>query len=557
MNIDNYQIAEQFSLLSKLMDIHGENEFKSRAYGAAAFNIERLTEQLYSITPDKRTSLKGISSSIAEKINEILETGQLQALLDILAITPVGVIELLQIKGLGPKKIAIIWKEMHIESVGELLYACNENRLTHYKGFGAKTQENIQESIIFYLSQQGHFLYSEIHAIFSDIQNYLVRNFGEKSVSVTGAYRRQDLTIEILEFVIAQPLEKIKPIFQTAQPPEILEETTDSIRYKLKNGLQLKIYAATNSFAKVLFETTASEEFLKAFTQLFPNYPSTNPTTEIEIFELFEITQIPPYLRSNDHFLKSVLQKQMLPNVIQPTDIKGIIHSHSNWSDGAETIEVMAKACISKGFEYLVISDHSKSAQYAGGLSEEKIIAQHQYINELNAQLTPFKIYKSIECDILSDGSLDYADDILKSFDLVIASVHSNLKMNEEKAMHRLIKAIEHPATRILGHMTGRLLLSRNGYPIDHHKIIDACAANNVVIELNAHPRRLDIDWKWIPYALEKNVLISINPDAHSIEGFDDCKYGVWAAQKGGLEASQNLSSYSKEAFEKFLSLKK
>jgi DNA polymerase (family 10) len=217
------------------------------------------------------------------------------------------------------------------------------------------------------------------------------------------------------------------------------------------------------------------------------------------------------------------------------------------------TIEEMAKECISRGYEYLVISDHSQTAFYANGLKEDRLREQHRYIDELNEQLKPFKIFKSIESDILNDGSLDYPDAVLRTFDLVIASVHSNLKMNEEKAMARLIKAIENPFTTILGHMTGRLLLSRNGYPVDHMKIIDACAANQVTIEINAHPRRLDMDWKYIDYAIQKGVLLSVDPDAHALDGFDDVKYGVLAAQKGGLTRECNLSSFSLKDFEKFL----
>ena len=213
----------------------------------------------------------------------------------------------------------------------------------------------------------------------------------------------------------------------------------------------------------------------------------------------------------------------------------------------------MANVCIKRGLEYLVISDHSQTAFYANGLKEDRIKEQHKYIDELNTKLSPFKIFKSIESDILNDGSLDYSEAVLKTFDLVIASVHSNLKMNEEKAMKRLIKAIENPYTTILGHMTGRLLLSRNGYPVDHKKIIEVCAANHVVIELNAHPRRLDIDWKWIDYAIEKGVLLSINPDAHALDGFDDIKYGVLAAQKGGMTKQNNLSSFSLKEFDNWL----
>ena len=242
-----------------------------------------------------------------------------------------------------------------------------------------------------------------------------------------------------------------------------------------------------------------------------------------------------------------------LPEVIEPENITAIIHSHSKWSDGNNTIEEMAKAAIAKDLQYLVISDHSKSAFYANGLTEERLKAQHAEIDELNDKLKPFKIFKSIESDILTDGSLDYSDEVLNSFDIIIASIHSNLKMSEENAMIRLLNAIKNPFTSILGHCTGRLLLSRVGYPVDHKKIIDACVEHNVVIELNAHPRRLDIDWRFLDYCLEKEVLISIDPDAHSVNAFGHVKYGVLAAQKAGVIASQNLSSYSLPMFEAFL----
>jgi DNA polymerase (family 10) len=217
------------------------------------------------------------------------------------------------------------------------------------------------------------------------------------------------------------------------------------------------------------------------------------------------------------------------------------------------TIEQMALAAIEKGYEYLVISDHSKSAFYANGLEVERIRAQHKEIDALNKKLAPFIIFKSIESDILNDGSLDYPEEVLASFDIVIASIHSNLKMTEEKAMMRLLNAINNPYTSILGHLTSRLLLSRKGYPVNHEAIIEACANNNVVLELNAHPRRLDMDWRYIPAALESDVLISINPDAHAVEGFDDCKYGVLVAQKAGLTSAQNLSSFSLDEMMEFV----
>ena len=555
---DNNFIADQFSLLSKLMDIHGANSFKAKSYSITAFNIEKLPQQLSETPSDKLSSIKGIGDSAAKKITEILETGKLQVLEDLIHETPPGVLEMLNIKGIGPKKIATIWKEMEIESLGELLYACNENRLLLYKGFGEKTQKNVQEAIEYYMQNQGSFLYAEVAALFPSINAYLEKSFSAAAVAVTGAYRRQDLTIDELEFVIAKNNHEVKPIFQTAQPPELLQETADSLIYKLKNGLKLHLYTGTGNLPERLFTTTGPLAFTDAFTKKNPAaaIKAAAGNSDEAVFTSAGIPYIPAYLRGVTAILDNI-QGKGLPEVITEKDIKGIIHTHSNWSDGTNTIEEMAKACIAKGYEYLVISDHSKSAFYANGLNEERIREQHRYVDELNATYKPFKIFKSIECDILNDGSLDYTDNILSTFDLVIASVHANLKMTEEKAMLRLLNAIKNPYTTILGHMTGRLLLSRKGYPVDHKKIIEACAASQVVIELNAHPRRLDMDWYWINEAVEKGVLISIDPDAHNTEGFDDCKYGVLAAQKGGLTKENNLSSFSLQQFESFITQRK
>ncbi|HEX6846055.1 MAG TPA: helix-hairpin-helix domain-containing protein [Chitinophagaceae bacterium] len=562
--MDNYAIAEHFSLLSKLMDIHGDNSFKARIYGAAAFNIEKLPHQLADTPPEKIASIKGIGDSTAKKIAEMLETGKLGILNEYIEKTPPGVIEMLNIKGIGPKKIQTIWKEMGIESVGELLYACNENRLTLYKGFGEKTQANVQESIEFYQSQQGHFLYAEAEAIFPQIDAYLKKIFTPQTVQVTGAYRRQALTIEEMEFVVLENNDVIKPKFQTAQPPELLEEKENTILYKLKNGLKLRLHTGKGKMDERLFCTSCSEEFLTAFNKTFSSIKYTGKDTgDDHVFTQAKIPVIPAFMRETATIIERAKklpaggQAKNWPALIQPEDVKAVIHSHSRWSDGDNTLEQMAEEGIRRGHEYMVISDHSKTAVYANGLTEERIREQHRQIDLLNEQYKPFKVFKSIECDILGDGSMDYSNNILSTFDLVIASVHSNLKMTEEKAMMRLMRAIENPYTTILGHMTGRLLLSRNGYPVDHKKIIDACADNHVVIELNAHPRRLDIDWRYIDYAIDKGVLISIDPDAHSLEGYNDIRYGVLAAQKAGLAKEQNLSSFSLQEFEKFLAERK
>ena len=444
---------------------------------------------------------------------------------------------------------------MEIESIGELLYACQENRLKLYKGFGEKTQQSIEENIEFYLRSQGIFLYAQVETVYPQIKNYLENIFLTDAVRVTGAYRRQELTINELEFVINKTNDIVKQKMQSAHPPELLEESENNLLYKLNNGLNLRFYTGNTNRDERLFITTGPEEFIIAFKKTFPAIDYKNngsDATDKVFFDKAGIQYIEPCLRENVEVIEKA-KTFSIPTLIQSTDIKGIIHCHSNWSDGSNTVEEMAKAAIDKGLEYLVISDHSKTAFYAKGLSEERIKEQHYYIDELNTKLAPFKIFKSIESDILNDGSLDYSNSVLSTFDLIIASVHSNLKMTEEKAMSRLLKAIENPYTIILGHMTGRLLLSRKGYPVDHKKIIDACAANHVVIELNAHPSRLDIDWKYIDYALQKNVLISIDPDSHEVAGYADINYGVLAAQKAMVTKQNNLSSFSLKEFEDYL----
>jgi len=554
--MDNDTISENFSLLSKLMDIHGDNSFKAKSYASAAFTIDKLTTPLADLTQDKIFSIRGIGDAIGKKIVEQIETGELSLLHEYLQKTPEGIIEMLRIKGIGPKKIATIWKELEIESLGELLYACNENRLTLYKGFGEKSQQNIKESIEFYMGSLGSYLYQQMEVFAGLIDEKLKKTFSTEKFFLTGEFRRQAEIITILSWVTTTPLSSLKEFF-IAHEYLIDTETDDYFSCKGKENITLGFYGCSiDNLYATLFETSSSDLFLAEWIKNTDRNVYAHCASEEAIFEIAKIHPIPAYRRENPAIISLAKEKELSP-VITPENISGIIHSHSNWSDGGNTLEQMATAAIEKGLSYLVISDHSKSAFYANGLSEERIYAQHRQIDELNQKLAPFTIFKSIGSDILNDGSLDYPDPVLNSFDLVIASVHSNLKMTEEKAMMRLMKAIENPFTSILGHMTGRLLLSRNGYPVNHRAIIEACAANQVVIELNAHPRRLDMDWRWIEYALEKNVLISIDPDAHTIDGYDDCRYGVLVAQKAGLRKEQNLSSHSLADFKLFIETQK
>jgi DNA polymerase (family 10) len=548
--MDNYLIADNFSLLSKLIDIHGENSFKAKSYSIAAFTIEKLPAELGSLPHEKIFSIKGIGDNIGKKILEQLQTGELQVLKEYISKTPAGILEMLQIKGIGPKKISTIWKELEVENPGELLYACNENRLLLYKGFGERTQQNIKESIEFYLNHQGRYLYAQIETYAVEMESKIREVFSNEQFVIAGDFRRQLEIIDKLQWITTASLEQLTGFF-AKNDYEVVDSNEFSISFKGKENVLLIFYNTPHEkFYQTLFEKSCSPEFLQAWNEKFPF--TDNYASEDEIFINAQTDFIPPYLRETAGIINKA-QQHLIPAIIQPNEIRSIIHCHSKWSDGVNTIEEMALAAMQKGLQYLVLSDHSKTAVYANGLTEERILAQHAEIDELNVKLKPFKIFKSIESDILNDGSLDYNNDVLSSFDLVIASIHSNLKMKEDKAMMRLIKAIENPFTSILGHLTGRLLLSRNGYPVDHKKIIDACAANNVVIELNAHPKRLDIDWRWINYCLERDVLISIDPDAHRIEGFNDTRYGVLAAQKAGVTRRNNLSSFNLDEFEEFL----
>ena len=554
--MNNYQIADNFELLAKLMDIHGDNSFKSRSYSTAAYQINQLNQPLSSLTPTQINSLKGIGDAIGKKIQEQLASGQLSLLQEYLQKTPPGIIEMLSIKGLGPKKIATIWKELEIETLGELLYACNENRLTLYKGFGEKTQKNIREAIEFYLQHQGQFLFAEIDAWAQVLLQKLVTNFPHSVTLAAGTWRRQMEIIPYLTLVTTIPSSQLQ---QQLNGWEFIIGSVDDkgMECTSREGIQVQfMFSNPDNLYRLQFELSADNHFMEKWNSTVGWPQAAVYQNEDDIFKQAGIHTIPPALRESGHIIEEA-KRAALPAIIQTEEIRGIIHCHSQWSDGSDTLEDLARAASKQGLEYLVISDHSKSAFYANGLSAERVLAQHKEIDRLNSILAPFTIFKSIESDILSDGSLDYPADILSQFDLVIASIHSNLKMPQEKSMHRLLTAVANPFTSLLGHPTGRLLLSRNGYPVDHEALLTACAKHQVVIELNAHPRRLDIDWRWIERARDLGVLISINPDAHNIAGMQDIRYGVLVAQKAGLTATGNLSSYTLSQMREFISLQK
>jgi DNA polymerase (family X) len=554
--MDNYAIADQLSLLSKLMDIHGENPFKSKSYSGAAFTIEKLPQPIASIPPEKMFKIKGIGESVGQKVLELLDTGELQVLKELIAHTPEGVLEMMSIRGLGPKKIHTIWKEMRISSIDELKDACLSKRIAEKKGFGEKTQQSILEEILFQENNVGRNLYAQVEYFVDAFQQKFKDHFPNNKIEIVGDFRRQMEVIDKLEWVTTVTRHELTN-YLLHRGFELVAEKESEIIVQTDNDLQFHFFlSGDDHFYALMFKKSCSKEFYTAWQSINKANIIDAPKSEEEIFQSANLPFIPAFLREKKSIIERIHQIN-LNELVQTSQIKGLIHSHSNWSDGAYTIEEMAMELKRVGFEYMVISDHSKAAYYANGLSEERIREQHFYIDSLNAQLAPFKIFKSIECDILNDGTMDYPDKVLATFDLVIASIHSNLNMDEDKAMKRIIGAITNPYVTMLGHLSGRRLLVRRPYPLDYKTVIDACAEHKVVIEINAFPERLDIDWRWIDYALEKGVLLSINSDAHSLDDFQNLKYGVLAAQKGGLSNAKNVSSFSLSEFERFLEERK
>jgi len=551
--MDNKAISKIFKLCSQLMELHNENPFRTKSIASASFKLDKLPFRIEEASLEDLRAQPGIGKRTAEKAKEVAATGTFKELEDLIENTPSGIIEMLNIKGLGPKKIQIIWKELEIESVGELLYACNENRLVEAKGFGLKTQEDIKKSIEFSISNKGWFLYAKVLPLAEKFFNELKLHFPSSLLSYTGDFRRKCEVLSTVDLLISESIDNVEKFLDGFT---LVEKTENSIELTDELGFTFKVFSSNiNDFYRDLVLSTGSTAHLDLLFNILPDLPSLS--SEEAIYRNLGLDYIEPELREG---LNEIVQAQThsLPKLIQYKDLRGTLHNHSTYSDGVHCLEQMALHCKDVlGLEYLGICDHSRTAVYANGLSIERLEQQWNEIATLNEKLAPFKIFRGIESDILADGSLDYPDEVLAKFDFVVASVHSNLKMDEDKATTRLIKAIENPYTTILGHPTGRLLLSRAGYPLDFKRVIDACAANGVVIEINANPLRLDLDWRWHRYAVEKGVLLSINPDAHRTEGLHDMQYGVLVAQKGGLQASNCLNAYALDAITTYFNKKK
>lgn len=549
--MDKKEIARILEEIAVFLELKGENPFKVRAYANAARTILSSNIDLGS-TPNKEelARLKGIGQAIAEKIEELVSSGRMDYYEQLKAAIPAGLLEMLKVPGVGPKKVKVLYEKLGTSSLGELEYACNENRLLKLEGFGLKSQEKILSGIQYLKKHRGRFLYNfafeAASHIFESIKNHpdIIR------VSVGGSLRRHLETVKDIDILVST--KNSKPVMDYFTSMDDVEdviakgETKSSIR--LHSGLPSDLRAVSDEqfpFALHYFtgskaHNTAMRGRAKRLNLKLNEYGLFHDDTlipchdEEEIFKKLGLHYIPPELREDNGEIEAA-EKGELPALVEEGDIRGTFHVHSVYSDGIATLEELAREGIKMGYRYLGISDHSQSASYAHGLKEETVREQLRAIDEINRTFEKIRFFKGTETDILADGNLDYSDEILAAFDFVVISVHSKFNMTEKEMTQRIIKAMANPFVTILAHPTGRLLLAREAYPVNLYEITEAAAQYGVIIELNASPHRFDLDWRFCRYAKEKGVKISINPDAHSLEGLHDTAYGVGIARKGWL----------------------
>ncbi|MEM3373505.1 MAG: PHP domain-containing protein, partial [Candidatus Anstonellales archaeon] len=500
------QLKEALDVLEEIaffLELKGENVFKINAFHNAVRNLSRYDISLKEAF-DKEIiqNTKGVGKSIQSVLEELLKKGESSLLIELKKDFPEGILELTRIRGLGAKKIKKLYEELNISSIDELEQACIENKLLKIAGFGEKTQNSILENIKKIKDYQGKLLLHYADEIAQLILEE-ARKTGLKKISTTGQLRLRSKVISSLEFLIVDE----KSLDKFLKKYNSIKENENTYRCVIDNS-ELKFFITSNEFFVYdLFKTTGTDNFLKRIS--FHTLSKKSFQSEEEIFKELGFEFIPPQAREND---KLKINKYDFP---EEKDLKGLIHIHSNYSDGSNTIKEILDFAEKNNYEYVLLCDHSKSAFYANGLDEVRLRQQWEEIDEINSKSRNVKILKGIECDILPDGSLDFDDKILNQFDCVIASVHSRFKMTKDEMTKRISKALKNKYVKILGHPTGRLLLSRDAYPLDIDEIINVASNENKSIELNCNPHRLDLDWEFHQKAKSKGIKITISPDAH------------------------------------------
>lgn len=583
MNIDNQTVAQYLEEIGVLMRLAGENDFRAMAFDRAARTIEGLDDNITTYIENKTlTDIKGIGKSIANDLYALAETGRIPVLDELNERVPDGLKKWLNISGMGPKKIYKIHDKLGITEISELKEKCEDGSVAALSGMGKKSADKILKSIAWMEQFDERCRLDDAERIANVMLDSLKDLPGVQKIDVAGSYRRSAETIGDVDILIAAKAEDTPAIFDAFTEHETVVEilgrgdTKSSVRTKEGRQVDLRI-VQKNQFAAALMYFTGSKEHNVAMRQrardrglalneygLFKlndegntNFDEPIPyETEADIYKELGLNWVPPELRE-DRGEIAIFEEHEKLDLVTEKDIRGVIHAHSTWSDGKYSIEEMARACIEKGYEYLGITDHSKTAAYAGGLTIEKVEKQWAEIDTLNQKFKDeginFQIFKGIESDILTDGSLDYPDEILAGFDFVIASVHSSLEMPKEKMMERFKKAISNPYTTMIGHPTGRLLLKRDGSALDMNQIIEWASEHDKVIEINASPWRLDLDWRHGNKARELGLKTSINPDAHSLDGIDDITYGTRIARKAKFEKERVVNTMSAEDFREWL----
>lgn len=562
---DNREVSEFLAAYGVYLTLKGENSFRTRAYATAARTFEFVEEDVAELV--KRgalTDLRGVGDSMARLIEEFVGTGTAAAFEELKSSVPPGLWEMLRVQGLGPSKVRAVYDQLGIESLEALEAAGRDGRLVALKGFGAKTVDKILQSIAFLRQNQGLFRLNHAQAAAAELVQTLSALPHTRCLDVAGPLRRHCELVPGVDLVlVSDDAAAARAAFTSAEEvAEVLSEDEDPIRVRLHNGIQAALYLAdADTYAARLHHLTGDEAYLEALqvraaaqgcqlsgTGLQRDGAPLALDDEAALFAALGLPSIPPELREGPTALT-----EDIPQLVCPEDVRGMLHVHSTYSDGRDSLEAMAAAVRQAGYAYLGICDHSRSAAYAGGLKEADIRRQHEEIDRLNAQWDDFRIFKGIESDILPDGSLDYDDAVLDSFDLVVASVHSAFNMDEAAMTARLIRAIEHPACTLIGHLTGRLLLERDGYAVDHDAVIAAAARCGVAIEINANPYRLDMDWRHVKKARDAGVQLAVNTDAHKIADLDYIDIGVGIARKGWLRAADVINCLDTDAFAAYL----
>ncbi len=578
--MDKNQVANLLDELATLLELkEGSNPFEVRAYQNAARSINALDGDIEQLTREgKLKGVPGLGSTIIKRIEEAVETGHIALYDELVETTPPVKLEMMRIPGVGPKTINTIYNQLHVNSIPDLVEACKQNKVATLPGFGKKTQDKILQGIAFLAQHADRFLYPVAEEEALHISTALKALPEIVRLQVAGSLRRRRETIGDIDMVVSvddsageEVRRKIMDVFTSQPSVQAITgkgETKSSV--VLSSGINMDLRVVNDSqFPNTLHHFTGSKQHhiplrrralsmnmtindYGLFRGKEPHLELIPCKDEADIYAALGMAYIEPELREDMGEIEAAVNGT-LPVLVQESDLRGVLHVHSTWSDGRNTIRELVEACIARGLAYLGLTDHSKTAAYAGGLDEEALRRQHEEIDRLNEEYAGrIRILKGTECDILRDGSLDYEDDVLANLDFVVASIHSLFNLPAEEQTRRMLRAISNPYVDIIGHPTGRILLGREGYTLDLDAVIDAAAEHGVCIEINAHPSRLDLDWRYLHRARDKGIKIPINPDAHSIDGFDDMRYGVGIARKGWLRASDVLNTMSTDALWKF-----